>query len=65
MGDDLLAGWLIGWWLARWLDVWLAGGLIGGAGRLVIWVGLDLVGYLAGCLRGYLVGWQIVCKLFG
>ena len=60
MGDDLLVGWLIGWWLARWLDVWLTGGLIGGAGRLVIWVALDLAGYLAGCLRDYLVGWQTI-----
>ena len=59
-----LAGYLANDWLADycWLDVWLTGGLIGGVGRLVIWGtgGLDLAGYLVGCLHGYLVGWQAV-----
>ena len=52
---------MIGWWLARWLDVWLAGGLIGGAGRLIIWVGAgDLVIWL-----GWLpISCQGVCERF-
>ena len=66
LGGGLLTG-LIGWWLARWLADWmvawlaacLAGRLIGGAGRLVIWLGY-LAGWLAGFLAGYLIGWRAI-----